>query len=120
MGLGFAWDASIGMLFDFGGNDHYEASGGLTQGNGAQAGLGVLFDYGGNDTYTGYSQGYASPGISYHSLPQCGGNFSFLIDYGGHDTYGCSAENNRYTQRGGAGGFVIDRPLSEELDAKKP
>ena len=119
MGLGFAWDCSIGFLCDFGGNDRYEATGGLTQGNGAQAGLGVLFDYGGNDTYQGYNQGYASPGISYHSLPRCGGNFSFLIDYGGNDTYGCGIQNNSYNRRGCEGGFLIDRPLQEEVDAKK-
>jgi hypothetical protein len=119
MGLGFAWDCSIGYLCDFGGNDSYEATGGLTEGVGAQAGLGVLLDYGGDDTYQGYSQGYASPGISYHSLPRCGGNFSFLIDYGGNDTYGCGVQNNSYTRRGCEGGFLIDRPFQEEVDAKK-
>jgi hypothetical protein len=119
MGLGFAWDCSVGYLCDFGGNDRYEATGGQTQGNGAQAGLGVILDYGGNDTYEGYNQGYASPGISYHSLPRCGGNFSFLIDYGGNDTYGCGIQNNSYTRRGCEGGFLIDRPLQEEIDAKK-
>jgi hypothetical protein len=118
MGLGFAWDCSIGMLFDFGGNDRYEATGGHTQGNGAQAGLGILLDYGGDDTYLGYGQGYASSGISYHQLPWCGGNFSFVLDYGGHDTYGCGAQDNSYTQRGGAGGFLIDRPLHDEVDTK--
>lgn len=119
MGLGFAWDCSIGYLCDFGGNDRYEATGGLTEGVGAQAGLGVLLDYSGNDTYQGYNQGYASPGISYHSLPRCGGNFSFLIDYGGNDTYGCGIQNNSYSRRGCEGGFLIDRPLQEEVDAKK-
>jgi hypothetical protein len=118
MGLGFAWDCSTGMLFDFDGNDRYEATGGHTQGNGAQAGLGILFDYGGNDTYEGYSQGYASPSISYHSLPRCGGNFSFLIDYGGHDTYGCGVQDNSYNDRGSNGGFLIDRPFHGESDSK--
>jgi hypothetical protein len=118
MGLGFAWDCSDGFLCDFDGNDRYEATGGLTEGCGAQASLGALFDYRGNDTYLGGYQGYASPGISYHPLPQCGGNFSFLIDYGGNDEYGCSPESY-YDQRGGAGGFLIHRPLQEELDAKK-
>ena len=98
MGLGFSWDCSNGFLCDFDGNDRYEATGGLTEGDGAQAGLGVLLDYRGNDTYQGYNQGYASPWISYHSLPRCGGNFSFLIDYGGNDTYGCGIQNNSYTQ----------------------
>ena len=60
--------------------------------------------------YEGYSQGYASPGISYHDLPECGGNFSFLINYGGKNTFGCGAERHSYMQRGAAGGFIIDRP----------
>jgi hypothetical protein len=119
MGLGFAWDCSNGFLCDFGGNDHYEATGGLTEGVGAQAGLGVLFDYRGDDTYDGGYQGYASPGISYHSLPRCGGNFSFLIDYGGNDTYGCGADGDCYLTRGCDGGFLIHRPLQEEVDAQK-
>lgn len=119
MGLGFSWDCSNGFLCDFDGNDRYEATGGLTEGDGAQAGLGVLLDYRGNDTYQGYHQGYASPRISYHSLPRCGGNFSFLIDYGGTDTYGCGIQNNSYTSRGCESGFLIDRPLQEEVDAKK-
>ena len=62
----------------------------------------------------GYGQGFANPGVTYHPLPQCGGNFSFVIDYGGQDTYGCGAENNTYNQRGAIGGFLIDRPLKEE------
>ncbi len=118
MGLGFAWDCSTGMLFDFGGNDRYEASDSYTQGRGAQAGLGVLFDYGGDDVYVGDDQGWASSSISYHRLPWCGGNFSFLIDYGGNDAYGCGASNDSYVQRGSEGGFLIDRPLQDEPDAR--
>jgi len=118
MGLGFAWDDSVGALCDFAGNDRYEATGGGTQGNGAQAGLGVLFDYTGNDVYAGYGQGYAAPSISYHPMPQCGGNFSFVIDYGGNDSYGCGAENNSYNVRGAESGFLIDRPLPEEAAAE--
>ena len=116
MGLGFAWDMSIGGLCDFGGNDRYEAAGQHTQGCGAQAGLGILFDYEGKDVYLGQGQGYASPSISYHSVTACGGNFSFVVDYGGKDEYGCGVENNSYNQRGSAGGFVIDRPKREELE----
>ncbi|MGO8748279.1 MAG: hypothetical protein ACLQNE_20080 [Thermoguttaceae bacterium] len=111
MCLGFGWDLSVGVLCDFGGNDHYEATGGGTQGEGAQASMGVLFDYNGNDVYEGYGQGYANPSISYHPLPRCGGNFSFLIDYGGKDAYGCGALNNTYNRRGAEGGFLIDRAL---------
>ena len=114
MGIGFGWDCSLGMLADFGGNDRYEGNSSTVQGQGAQGSMGILFDYGGNDVYTGQSQAYALPSMSYHPLPACGGNFSFLIDYGGKDEYGCKASNNAITQRGWAGGFLIDRPRTGE------
>jgi hypothetical protein len=114
MGIGFGWDCSVGVLCDFGGNDRYEAPGSSSaEGVGAQASLGILFDYDGDDVYVGYGQGYASPSISYHDLPGCGGNFSFLVDYGGDDKYGCGASNDSLNQRGAAGGFLIDRPKSQ-------
>ena len=116
MGSGMGWDCSVGFLFDFGGDDSYQATGGLTQGTGAQASLGVLFDYDGADVYRGYGQGYASPSISYHDLPGCGGNFSFCIDYGGEDKYGCGARNNCFIQRGSDAGFLVDRPRREEVE----
>jgi hypothetical protein len=119
MGSGMAWDCSVGVLCDFAGNDRYEAAGSLTQGCGAQAGLGILFDYKGDDVYLGYGQGYGPPAISYHEVPQCGGNFSFLIDWGGKDTYGCGAKNNFCIQHGGPGGFLVDRPGRDELIAPK-
>ena len=114
MGTGFAWDVAFGMLVDLDGQDQYLATGGGTQGNGAQAGLGILFDYAGNDYYRGYGQGRASSSISYHDLPYCGGNFSFVIDYGGTDRYGCGARNNSYNMRSSSGGFLIDRPKDSE------
>jgi hypothetical protein len=117
MGVGFGWDCAVGYLCDFAGDDRYEATGSTTQGNGAQASLGVLFDYDGDDVYVGYGQGYASPSISYHNLPGCGGNFSFVVDYGGEDNYGCGAQNNSYNQRGAGGGFLIDRPRNTEATA---
>jgi hypothetical protein len=116
MGTGMAWDCSMGVLCDFAGNDQYKATGGIVQGSGAQMGFGILFDYKGNDVYEGYGQAYASPGISYHTLPDCGGNFSFVVDYGGKDEYGCGAENNSYIQRGDTGGFLIDRPQQSEVE----
>ncbi len=113
MGVGFSWDCAVGYLCDFGGNDRYKGN----EGNGKQAGLGVLFDYDGDDVYLGYKQGRASSGISYHSMPQCGGNFSFLIDYGGTDKYGCGARNNSYNRRGSSGGFLIDRPKQDNTSS---
>jgi hypothetical protein len=123
MGMGFGWDCSVGVLCDFAGNDKYDENSMTSQGCGAQASLGILFDYDGDDVYVGYGQGYANPSISYHNLPECGGNFSFLIDYGGDDTYGCGAKNDSYNQRGSAGGFLIDRPRHEptaESTTKRP
>ena len=122
MGIGFAWDCSIGGLCDFGGNDHYEARGSTTKGVGAQAGFAVLYDYNGDDQYVGRGgQGSASSGISYHDLPRCGGNFSFVVDYGGEDKYGCRAKNDSYNRRTSSGGFLIDRPSrdSEKEEEKK-
>ena len=106
MGVGFAWDCAVGYLCDFAGDDRYSGN----EGNGAQAGLAALYDYDGNDVYYGYKQGRASSGISYHDLPQCGGNFSFVVDYGGTDKYGSGARNNSYKMRSSSGGFLIDRP----------
>jgi hypothetical protein len=114
MGLGFAWDMSVGVLCDFSGNDRYEAPQQNNQGCGAQGGLGILFDYEGDDVYPGPGQGFAASSISYHSPSMCGGNFSFLVDYGGYDHYGCGVENDSYSQRGSGGGFVIDRPKRDE------
>lgn len=117
MGTGMAWDCSMGVLCDFAGNDEYKPTGGLTQGTGAQMGFGILFDYNGDDKYHGYGQGYAPSSISYHDLPGCGGNFSFLVDYGGKDAYGCGAQNSSYIRRGDSGGYVIDRPRQDETES---
>jgi hypothetical protein len=116
MGTGMGWDCSFGLLCDYAGNDRYEATGGLTQGTGAQASVGILLDNDGDDVYLGYGQGYASTDISYHHLPECGGNFSFVLDYGGEDKYGCGAKNNTYIERGSSGGFLIDRPRRDEVE----
>ena len=119
MGLGFAWDCAVGFLCDFAGADRYTATGNYTQGNGAQMGLGVIYDHGGDDQYGGHGQGYAAPNMTYHPYYQSGGNFGFVIDYGGTDKYGCGAQNNSFTQRGDASGFIIDRPTQAELEAAK-
>ena len=68
MGTGMAWDCSMGVLGDFAGNDHYKATGGLTQGTGQQMGFGILFDYDGDDVYEGYGQGYAATGQTLPSV----------------------------------------------------
>ena len=119
MSTGFGWDLGVGVLADFAGNDRYEATGQHAQGSGAQASVGILFDHEGDDVYLGRGQGYASPSISYHPMPRCGGNFGFVIDYGGDDQYGSGARNNAYTVRGSQGGFVIDRPKKGELEGTK-
>jgi hypothetical protein len=122
MGMGFGWDCSVGTLCNFGGNAKYDENSMTCQGCGAQASLGMLFDYGGDSNFVGYGQGFANPSISYHNRPTCGGNFSFLVHYGGTATYGCGAQNNSYNQRGSSGGFLIDRPLKDaaETTVKRP
>ena len=112
MGVGFAWDCAVAYLCDFGGDDRYTGN----EGMGAQAGLGALYDFEGKDVYVGKNQGRASSGISYHRMPSCGGNFSFVIDHGGTDKYGSGARNNSHVRRGSSGGFLIDRPKREETD----
>ena len=57
MGSGMAWDCSVGVLCSFGGKDHYMATGGLTQGCGAQAGLGILYHYGDDSRVGGLTPG---------------------------------------------------------------
>ncbi|MDR1486290.1 MAG: hypothetical protein LBT09_15915 [Planctomycetaceae bacterium] len=114
MGTGMAWDLSMGYLCDFDGSNKFTATGGMTQGVGAEGSIGILFSYGGNDSFSGRNQAYANSNITYHSSANCGSNFSFVINYGGTDTYGSGAKNNSYVQRGSAGGFLIDRPTSSE------
>ena len=113
MGTGMAWDLAFGFLGDFSGSGKYTAVGNMTQGVGAEASIGILFSYGGNDSFASRSQGLASTNVTYHP-PASGGNFSFLINYGGEDKYGCGAPNNAYTQRGSSSGFLIDRPTESE------
>ncbi len=117
MGTGFGWDLSAGFLLELDGNDQYLARVGGVQGQGAQASLGILYDFAGGDLYNGTSQGYASGSITYHPYPTCGGNFSFVVDYGGTDQYGSRAKNNSVSRRGSFGGFIVDRPKKEELEA---
>ena len=97
MGTGMAWDCSLAYSAISPETITTRPPAAANQGCGAQMGIGILFDYRGDDVYEGYGQGYATPGISYHHLPECGGNFSFLIDYGGKDTYGCGAKTTATT-----------------------
>ncbi len=114
MGTGMAWDLSIGFLCDFNGKDRFTATGGMTQGVGAEGSIGILYTYGGDDTFMGRNQAYASNNLTYHTPANCGSNFSFLVNYGGNDKYGSGARNNSYVQRGSQGGFLIDRPTDRE------
>ena len=43
----------------------------------------------------------------------------FCFDDKGDDTYGCGIQDNSYSRRSCNGGFLIDRPLQEEIDAEK-
>jgi len=108
VGLGFAWDIAVGALCDFGGNDHYTKIG-SGQGVARQASLAILYNTGGDDVYEGTGQAMANPVVTYHPMPACGGNFSFLVDYLGQDTYGGITSNNCELVRQSPTGFLIDR-----------
>jgi hypothetical protein len=108
VGLGFSWDVGVAGLLDFAGNDQYLLGDG---GTGNEAALGILFDHGGDDSYGSKGYGNAPAKVSYHPMPECGGNFSFSINIGGRDTYGGGSLNNVEQERGSPGGFFIDREL---------
>jgi hypothetical protein len=130
MGTGMAWDLAFGFLGDFGGSDRYTSTGNMKHGVGAEASIGILFSYGGDDSFAGRSQGLASGHVTYHP-PASGGNFSFLINYGGGNRYAGLAQNrgnaannansnvlrSSYMQRGTPSGFLINRPLESEAHA---
>ena len=117
MGTGMAWDLAYGVLVDFSGSGRYTSTGNMKHGVGAEASIGILFSYGGNDSFSGRSQGVASSSYTYHPLAS-GGNFSFLINYGGDNLYGTErqrvAQRHSYVQRGSVSGFLIDRPTESE------
>lgn len=110
VGIGFSWDVGVAGVLDFAGDDHYQLSSG---GQGRQAGYGMVYDVGGDDRYGGSNFGGAPAGISYHPMPDCGGNFAFSINYGGTDVYGEESLNNVDLERGSPGGFLIDRDSLE-------
>jgi len=78
-GVGIRGYASggVGAIYDFGGNDRYEA-GEFSQAGGYYFGLGIMHDYSGHDLYYGnrYGQGFAAH--------QAAG---ILVDDAGDDTY---------------------------------
>jgi hypothetical protein len=78
-GVGIRGYASggVGAIYDFGGNDRYEA-GEFSQAGGYYFGLGIMHDYNGHDLYYGnrYGQAFAAH--------QAGG---ILVDEAGDDTY---------------------------------
>ena len=117
MGTGMAWDLAYGLLADFGGSDRYTSPGNMKHGVGAEASIGILFSYGGDDVFAGRSMGIANPRHEYHPAAS-GGNFSFLVNYGGRNQYGTGnqrvAQGHSFVQRGTPSGFLIDRPTESE------
>lgn len=105
-GPAFSWDIGLAALMDFDGDDHYKG----LRAAGVEAGLGIAYDYAGDDVYEGGSLARTREEVTYHPMPEAGGNFSFLIDYGGEDLFGDGIDNNSYERRGAAGGFLISRP----------
>ena len=114
VGLGFGWDIGVGAVCDFGGDDKFAVES-STQAVAQQASIAILYNVGGNDVYAGTTQGQSPEKVTYHSQPECGGNFGFFIDYFGEDLYGGKTDlNNSCLKRGGTGGFFIDKTNSED------
>ncbi len=109
VGTGFAWDIGVGAVLDFAGDDVYAATSGAQQGVAAEVGLGLLFDASGDDRYLAPSAGTASPMVSYHAMPDAGGNFSFVIDLAGNDAYAERLPNGQTHERASPQGWIIDR-----------
>ena len=105
---GFTWDVGITAILDFAGNDKYEvtSSGVCACYNG---GICVLFDSKGDDTYVSASLGDAAAKSEYHAEEPRSHNFSFVIDLQGNDKYPGALKNGSESQKGGPGGFIIDR-----------
>lgn len=110
--IGFSWDIGLAAVLDFQGDDVYVNP----RAQGSEAAMGILFDANGNDTYRGGTQGHAREEVSYHKMPDAGGNFSFLIDYGGKNTFAKDIVDHSYNQRGAPGGFLISRPATPTLE----
>ena len=72
-------------------------------------GICVLFDGAGNDTYISPSLGDAAAKSDYHAQEPRSHNFSFVIDLAGEDKYPGKLQNKSESERGWAGGFIIDR-----------
>ena len=115
MGLGFAWDMSVGVLCDFAGNDRYEAARQNTQGMRRTGGARHPVRLRRKRRVLGAR---ARLCLAQHFLsllsPPAAAISAFVVDYGGKDEYGCGVENNSYNQRGSEGGFLIDRPSRKE------
>ena len=92
---GAAWDQSVAMMFDGGGNDFYRAES-LAQGAAAQQSRAWLFDAGGNDVY--WSSGDSAQGVagdnSYHYRADDPiESLGVLYDAAGDDRYSTGLAN---------------------------
>jgi len=121
VGLGFSWDIGVAAILDFQGNDQYLTRV-VAQAQGKEAALGIIFDVGGDDVYAGPETGKVPAKVSYHPMPDCGGNFGFSVNYGGTDTYNDEVMSDVYLKRASPTGFLIDRsnvPTLDALDAER-
>ena len=107
VGLAFSWDVGLAALLDLDGNDQYLID--HSQAHAQEVGLAILFDVAGDDTYRCPNPGSAAAAVSYHPMPECGGNFAFAVDYGGNDTRVNGPRNDCDLEVGWPGGFLIDR-----------
>lgn len=106
-GVAFTWDVSLSALVDQAGKDRYEAGSGVA--TCYNSGLALLFDGLGDDSYASGNTGIAAAKSDYHEVEPRSHNFTLLLDLQGKDTYPQEIANASETERGWAGGMVIDR-----------
>jgi len=104
---GSAWDAGVGLLEDWSGNDLYRADD-LSQGAAAMNGLGILLDRAGNDQYQARS-GQAEGGSTRYWGGRNARNLGLLLDNSGQDSYNLPGRQDRAEFKGSGVGLFEDR-----------
>jgi len=98
-----AWDESVALFREEGGDDRYEG-GGFSQGASAMNGWIMFLELGGRDTYL-YTDQATSNSNDYHG----GTSLSFFIDAGGEEDVYHKKKNNNLSH-GGQHWLFLDLP----------
>lgn len=104
---GAGWDAAVGIVEDRSGNDHYTGAD-LAQGAAAMNGFGLLYDWNGDDTYQAFS-GQAHGGSITYWGGRDAENVGVLMDGGGADTYSDTTKVEGAASAAKGVGLFVDR-----------